>query len=62
MSTTASTVPNANEIDADLEPVADETDQQAQLVVASYSTDAEECRMFLDMLGIGHKVEESEDD
>ena len=62
MSTTASTVTNTEEIDVDLEPVADETAQQAQLVVASYSTDAEECRMFLDMLGIGPKPVEPEDD
>ncbi|KAA0916526.1 hypothetical protein [Dietzia sp. ANT_WB102] len=40
------------EID-DLEPVADETANQARKVVASYSTDADECRMLLDMLGIG---------
>ncbi|MGN0101394.1 hypothetical protein [Dietzia sp. CH92] len=37
----------------DLEPVADETADQARLVVASYSADADECRMLLDMLGIG---------
>ena len=42
----------APEID-DLEPVADETANQARKVVASYSTDADECRMLLDMLGIG---------
>lgn len=40
-------------IDDELEPVADETARQAQRVVASYSADAEECRMLLDMLGIG---------
>lgn len=44
----------SNEIEIDeLEEVADETAQQARLVVASYSKDAEECRMLLDMLGIG---------
>lgn len=41
------------EADADLEPVADETARQAQQIVASYSADADECRMLLDMLGIG---------
>ena len=45
------------EID-DLEPVADETADQARLVVASYSHDAEECRMLLDMLGIGPETPE----
>lgn len=37
----------------DLEPVADETVNQARRIVASYSSDAEECRTLLDMLGIG---------
>lgn len=41
------------ELDPDLEPVADETAHQAQRIVASYAADAEECRMLLDMLGIG---------
>lgn len=40
------------EID-DVEPLANETADQARKVVASYSADAEECRMLLDMLGIG---------
>ena len=37
----------------EIEPVADETARQAQRIVASYAADAEECRMLLDMLGIG---------
>lgn len=37
----------------DVEPVANETADQARKVVASYSADADECRMLLDMLGIG---------
>lgn len=41
------------ELDADFESVADETARQAQRIVASYSTDVDECRMLLDMLGIG---------
>lgn len=45
----------------DLEPVADETADQARKVVASYSTDAEECRMLLDMLGIGPEPLETAD-
>ena len=43
----------STETDIEVEPVADETANQARLVVASYATDAEECRMLLDMLGIG---------
>ena len=43
----------SKETDIEVEPVADETANQARLVVASYATDAEECRMLLDMLGIG---------
>lgn len=42
-----------HELDPDLEPVGDETANQAQRIVASYAADAEECRMLLDMLGIG---------
>ncbi|WP_319455010.1 MULTISPECIES: hypothetical protein [unclassified Mycobacterium] len=41
------------EID-DVEPVADDTASQARRVVAAYATDADECRVFLSMLGIGH--------
>ncbi|MCW4354950.1 hypothetical protein ONR57_16725 [Hoyosella sp. YIM 151337] len=39
--------------DDDIEPLADETARQAQRVVAAYAQDADECRMFLSMLGIG---------
>jgi len=45
----------------DLEPVADETAQQARRIVASYSADAEECRMLLDMLGIGPEAQDPEE-
>ncbi|MEH3130466.1 hypothetical protein ACTJJE_21605 [Mycolicibacterium sp. 22603] len=37
----------------EVEPVADDTASQARRVVAAYAADAEECRMFLAMLGIG---------
>jgi hypothetical protein len=37
----------------DVEPVADSTASQARRVVAAYATDADECRVFLSMLGIG---------
>jgi len=37
----------------DVEPVADDTASQARRVVAAYATDADECRVFLSMLGIG---------
>ncbi|EKF22306.1 hypothetical protein C731_3798 [Mycolicibacterium hassiacum DSM 44199] len=37
----------------DVEPLADDTAQQARRVVAAYANDADECRMFLSMLGIG---------
>jgi hypothetical protein len=37
----------------DVEPVADDTASQARRVVAAYAADAEECRTFLSMLGIG---------
>ena len=43
---------NDSEID-DLEPLADTTASQARRVVAAYATDADECRVFLSMLGIG---------
>ncbi|MCB9438895.1 MAG: hypothetical protein H6523_01380 [Mycolicibacterium sp.] len=46
----------ANTSPADLdhvEPVADNTASQARRVVAAYATDADECRVFLSMLGIG---------
>ena len=37
----------------DVEPLADTTARQARRVVATYATDADDCRMFLSMLGIG---------
>ncbi|WP_395309856.1 hypothetical protein V4U86_03225 [Mycobacterium sp. AMU20-3851] len=37
----------------DVEPLADDTANQARRVVAAYATDAEECRTFMAMLGIG---------
>lgn len=37
----------------DVEPVADDTASQARRVVAAYANDADECRVFLSMLGIG---------
>ncbi|WP_018178235.1 hypothetical protein [Jongsikchunia kroppenstedtii] len=42
-----------DDIDDDLTPVADETASSARRVVAAYATDADECRMLLNMLGIG---------
>ena len=41
-----------HEID-EVEPLADTTASQARRVVAAYATDADECRVFLSMLGIG---------
>ncbi|MGK2853283.1 MAG: hypothetical protein ACSLE3_04120 [Microbacteriaceae bacterium] len=37
----------------EVEPLADDTASQARRVVAAYATDADECRTFLAMLGIG---------
>ena len=37
----------------DVEPLADSTARQARQVVAAYAIDADECRVFLSMLGIG---------
>jgi hypothetical protein len=37
----------------DVEPLADSTASQARRVVAAYANDADECRVFLSMLGIG---------
>ena len=37
----------------DVEPLADSTARQARRVVAAYATGADECRIFLSMLGIG---------
>jgi hypothetical protein len=39
-------------IDA-VEPLADSTARQARRLVAANAADAEECRAFLSMLGIG---------
>jgi hypothetical protein len=43
----------------DVEPLADSTASQARRVVAAYATDADECRVFLAMLGIGPAKPES---
>ncbi len=43
----------------DVEPLADSTASQACRVVATYATDADECRMFLSMLGIGPSKNEA---
>ena len=37
----------------EVEPLADSTARQARRAVAAYATDADECRVFLSMLGIG---------
>lgn len=37
----------------EVQPLADDTASQARRVVAAYATDADECRVFLSMLGIG---------
>ncbi len=37
----------------DVAPLTDNTATQARRVVAAYATDADECRVFLSMLGIG---------
>jgi hypothetical protein len=46
------TKPDHSEI-GDVEPLADSTARQARRVVAAYAVDADECRVFLSMLGIG---------
>ncbi|MEZ5210420.1 MULTISPECIES: hypothetical protein [unclassified Gordonia (in: high G+C Gram-positive bacteria)] len=38
--------------DEELDPVADETANSARRVVAAYATDADECVMLFNMLGI----------
>ena len=43
----------------DVEPLCDSTASQARRVVAAYATDADECRVFLSMLGIGTAKNES---
>lgn len=45
--------PDPADIVEDVEPLADSTARQARKVVAAYATDADECRVFLSMLGIG---------
>jgi hypothetical protein len=45
--------PDPAEID-DVAPLPDDTASQARRVVAAYATDADECRVFLSMLGIEH--------
>lgn len=45
--------------DEELAPVADETANSARRVVAAYATDADECRVFLSMLGIGPAKQEA---
>lgn len=42
---------DATDVD-DVEPVTDDTASQARRVVAAYANDADECRVFLSMLGI----------
>jgi len=37
----------------EVEPLADHTARQARRVEAAYANDADECRIFLSMLGIG---------
>jgi hypothetical protein len=37
----------------DVEPLPDDTASQARRVVAAYANDADECRVFIAMLGIG---------
>lgn len=56
----AATESKAIELD-ETEVLEAETAQAARLIVASYSKDAEECRMLLDMLGIGPEAIEPED-
>lgn len=42
----------------DVEPLADNTASQARRVVAAYAEDADECRVFLSMLGISPATSE----
>ncbi|MGA8544922.1 MAG: hypothetical protein WB785_06675 [Mycobacterium sp.] len=44
--------PDPHEIE-DVAPLTDTTASQARRIVAAYATDADECRVFLSMLGIG---------
>lgn len=43
----------------DVAPLCDSTASQARRVVAAYANDADECRIFLSMLGIGPAKNES---
>ncbi|CAJ1495803.1 hypothetical protein [[Mycobacterium] burgundiense] len=45
--------PKTEPVDPDVEPLPDNTASDARRVVAAYATDADECRVFLSMLGIG---------
>ncbi|MCV7191353.1 hypothetical protein [Mycolicibacterium brumae] len=46
-------MPAKSETELDeLQSVADDTASQARRVVAAYANDADECRVFLSMLGI----------
>ncbi len=51
-------MPSKSEPDiGEVEPLTDTTARQARRVVAAYATDADECRVFLSMLGIGPKID-----
>lgn len=45
----------------EMEVLEAETAQAARLIVATYSKDAEECRMLIDMLGIGPEIPDPDD-
>lgn len=45
----------------EIEELPDETAQQARLIVATYAKDVEECRMLIEMLGIGPEEIDPED-
>ena len=45
----------------EMEVLEAETAQAARLIVATYSKDAEECRMLIDMLGIGPEISDPDD-
>ncbi len=59
--TTAAPANKEPALENDVEPLPDDTARQAQRIVASYAADAEECRMLLDMLGIGPEVRDPAD-
>lgn len=60
--TSAAPASKEPELDEDVDAVAKETARQAQRIVASYSNDPEECRMLLDMLGIGPEKIDPDDE